>query len=242
MSRSYQILPLIVVLFTCVFWAACDAPERTVTTPDTVRERQETKNAYRQEAQNESTGARQLTAVQKTEPRKKDEKRRNLTLQAELEDATEDPKQESSSTPPASPVEHNERDVRAQSGQDAADTPTQENLATSARLMKEQTVQAVQATALSLSRSKIQGKKPSPHTPQPILSADHLRPPSEPVNRENYAHFDNNPVLRVAEKPVSTFSIDVDTGAYANVRRFLRSGTLPVRDAVRVGAFPRCDA
>ena len=234
MSRSYQILPLIVVLFTCVFWAACDAPERTVTTPDTVRERQETKNAYRQEAQNESTGARQLTAVQKTEPRKKDEKRRNLTLQAELEDATEDPKQESSSTPPASPVEHNERDVRAQSGQDAADTPTQENLATSARLMKEQTVQAVQATALSLSRSKIQGKKPSPHTPQPILSADHLRPPSEPVNRENYAHFDNNPVLRVAEKPVSTFSIDVDTGAYANVRRFLRSGTLPVRDAVRV--------
>ncbi|MDH5512722.1 MAG: VWA domain-containing protein [Gammaproteobacteria bacterium] len=60
------------------------------------------------------------------------------------------------------------------------------------------------------------------------------RYPSEPVNRENYAHFDDNPVKRVAEAPVSTFSIDVDTGAYANVRRFLNQGSLPVKDAVRV--------
>ena len=37
-----------------------------------------------------------------------------------------------------------------------------------------------------------------------------------------------------AEQPVSTFSIDVDTGAYANVRRFLNAGQLPPQDAVRV--------
>jgi Ca-activated chloride channel family protein len=37
-----------------------------------------------------------------------------------------------------------------------------------------------------------------------------------------------------AEFPVSTFSIDVDTGSYANVRRMLRAGRLPVQDAVRV--------
>ncbi len=61
-----------------------------------------------------------------------------------------------------------------------------------------------------------------------------LRYPSEPLNRENYAHFDDNPVKRAAETPVSTFSIDVDTGAYANVRRFLNQGSLPVKDAVRV--------
>ena len=61
-----------------------------------------------------------------------------------------------------------------------------------------------------------------------------LRYPSEPLNRENYAHFDDNPVKRAAEQPVSTFSIDVDTGAYANVRRFLNQGSLPVKDAVRV--------
>jgi Ca-activated chloride channel family protein len=57
---------------------------------------------------------------------------------------------------------------------------------------------------------------------------------NEPVNRENYAHFENNPVKRVAEIPVSTFSIDVDTGAYSNVRRMLNAGQLPVQDAVRV--------
>lgn len=58
--------------------------------------------------------------------------------------------------------------------------------------------------------------------------------PAEPTDRENYGHFDDNPVKRVAEAPVSTFSIDVDTGSYSNVRRFLNQGRLPVKDAVRV--------
>ncbi len=61
-----------------------------------------------------------------------------------------------------------------------------------------------------------------------------LRPASEPLDRESYAHFVDNPLRRVAEHPVSTFSIDVDTGAYANLRRFLASGRLPPRDAVRI--------
>ncbi len=61
-----------------------------------------------------------------------------------------------------------------------------------------------------------------------------LRPPSEPINRENYAHFDENSVKLVSEHPVSTFSIDVDTGSYSNVRRLLNSGRLPRKDAVRV--------
>ncbi len=65
------------------------------------------------------------------------------------------------------------------------------------------------------------------------LPAD-FRYPSEPVNRENYAHLDDNPVKRALEHPVSTFSVDVDTGSYANVRRFLNQGSLPVKDAVRV--------
>lgn len=56
----------------------------------------------------------------------------------------------------------------------------------------------------------------------------------EPADRENYAHVKDNPVVRVAEQPVSTFSIDVDTGSYANVRRMLTQGRLPPHDAVRV--------
>jgi Ca-activated chloride channel family protein len=54
------------------------------------------------------------------------------------------------------------------------------------------------------------------------------------VDRENYAKVDANPVHRVAEDPVSTFSIDVDTGSYSNVRRMLNEGRLPPQDAVRV--------
>ncbi|MEE8386959.1 MAG: VWA domain-containing protein [Acidiferrobacterales bacterium] len=61
-----------------------------------------------------------------------------------------------------------------------------------------------------------------------------IRPPSEPINRENYAHFDDNIIRLVSEHPVSTFSIDVDTGSYSNVRRLLNSGRLPRKDAVRV--------
>ena len=54
-------------------------------------------------------------------------------------------------------------------------------------------------------------------------------------NTERYGHYEPNPVHTVAEQPVSTFSIDVDTGSYANIRRFLtQSGRLPPADAVRI--------
>ncbi len=53
-------------------------------------------------------------------------------------------------------------------------------------------------------------------------------------DRENYAHFENQTVQSVANNPVSTFSIDVDTGSYANVRRMLNQGSIPRKDAVRV--------
>ena len=56
----------------------------------------------------------------------------------------------------------------------------------------------------------------------------------QPTDTERYEHLDENPVRLAAEHPVSTFSIDVDTGAYANVRRFLNEGRLPPQDAVRV--------
>ena len=49
-----------------------------------------------------------------------------------------------------------------------------------------------------------------------------------------YQQFDDNPVKQVAQNPLATFSLDVDTGSYANVRRFLNHGLLPPPDAVRV--------
>lgn len=52
--------------------------------------------------------------------------------------------------------------------------------------------------------------------------------------REQYQTLPDNPIHSVAEAPVSTFSVDVDTGAYANVRRLLNQGSLPPEGAVRL--------
>ncbi len=62
---------------------------------------------------------------------------------------------------------------------------------------------------------------------------DYFTPPAG-FNREAYDHILDNPFLAVASNPLSTFSIDVDTASYANVRRFLTSGQLPPKDAVRI--------
>jgi Ca-activated chloride channel family protein len=54
------------------------------------------------------------------------------------------------------------------------------------------------------------------------------------LNTESYDRIDENPFLDVRQNPLSTFSIDVDTASYANVRRFLNGGALPPKDAVRI--------
>jgi Ca-activated chloride channel family protein len=53
-------------------------------------------------------------------------------------------------------------------------------------------------------------------------------------NAEAYANITDNPFLDVTQNPLSTFSIDVDTASYSNVRRFLDGGKLPPKDAVRI--------
>lgn len=61
-----------------------------------------------------------------------------------------------------------------------------------------------------------------------------LYQPQQVEDREKYASIHDNPVQLAAQTPVSTFSIDVDTGSYSNMRRFLNQGRLPPSDAVRV--------
>jgi Ca-activated chloride channel family protein len=51
---------------------------------------------------------------------------------------------------------------------------------------------------------------------------------------ESYALIHDNPFNTVADQPLSTFSIDVDTASYANIRRFIDQGQLPPPDAVRI--------
>ncbi|MFD1710028.1 VWA domain-containing protein [Ottowia sp. GY511] len=51
---------------------------------------------------------------------------------------------------------------------------------------------------------------------------------------ERYDKIKDNPVKLTAQDAVSTLSLDVDTGSYSNMRRFLKQGRLPPADAVRV--------
>ena len=58
-------------------------------------------------------------------------------------------------------------------------------------------------------------------------------PRPQPQERERYDGKDVASIKRVADEPVSTFAVDVDTGSYSNVRRFLNEGRLPPEAAVR---------
>jgi Ca-activated chloride channel family protein len=83
---------------------------------------------------------------------------------------------------------------------------------------------------------------PPPPLPLPLPPVQRSAPPiisgsphvPTAMDTERYPGAGANPVKRVADEPVSTFSIDVDTAAYANTRRFLNDGVAPPRDAVRV--------
>jgi Ca-activated chloride channel family protein len=54
------------------------------------------------------------------------------------------------------------------------------------------------------------------------------------ANTESYAYHADSDFLSVAQNPLSTFALDVDTASYANVRRFLQAGEMPPADAVRI--------
>lgn len=53
-------------------------------------------------------------------------------------------------------------------------------------------------------------------------------------NTEEYAYIEENVYRASINNPLSTFSIDVDTASYSNVRRFLMDGQMPQKDAVRI--------
>lgn len=60
----------------------------------------------------------------------------------------------------------------------------------------------------------------------------HVR--ADKANREAYDKIDANPYILVMNQALSTFSVDVDTASYANMRRFLFQGNMPPKDSIRV--------
>lgn len=57
---------------------------------------------------------------------------------------------------------------------------------------------------------------------------------SKVVGSEEYRHFEENPFVDALTESISTFSVDVDTASYSNVRRLLRGGSMPPPGAVRI--------
>ncbi len=60
------------------------------------------------------------------------------------------------------------------------------------------------------------------------------QPPAPQWNTESYNAVNENGFIRTANDPLSTFSIDVDTASYSNVRRFINEGQMPPPGAVRI--------
>ena len=58
--------------------------------------------------------------------------------------------------------------------------------------------------------------------------------PGRPRNTEDYDLITENRFHRPTDEPLSTFSIDVDAASYSNLRRFIRNGQQPPKDAVRI--------
>lgn len=126
------------------------------------------------------------------------------------------------------------QDGRAASGR--AQAEDQERVIVTAQKREE----TIQDTALGVmaSASEVANGRPSPPPPPPVAGATYAQMSPQPmpgeVNRETYEDVKINGVKQVALEPVSTFSIDVDTASYANVRRMLNAGHLPPKDAVRI--------
>lgn len=68
----------------------------------------------------------------------------------------------------------------------------------------------------------------------PLEEAAPTQAEQEGFNTETYDHVVDNPFRAATAHPLSTFSVDVDTASYSNVRRFLMRNQLPPAGAVRV--------
>lgn len=100
---------------------------------------------------------------------------------------------------------------------------------------------AIMVTGSRMASAMPAGAGAPTESAQPQTKADfrYIMPvvvPTDPGN-ERYDGEEVSPVKIAAAEPLSTFSVDVDTGAYANARRFLTQGQMPPEDAVRTEEF-----
>ena len=73
-----------------------------------------------------------------------------------------------------------------------------------------------------------------PYYDQPKYYESNEAPEYINPNSEEYGDFVENKYKKSTDEPLSTFSIDVDTASYSNIRRYINDDMLPPADAVRV--------
>jgi len=103
----------------------------------------------------------------------------------------------------------------------------------------EEEVSEVVLDSNAATQRKMFDNKISYAIPQGASSAMHSFSPAPggyytPQNTESYAEINENGFQVPWQKPRSTFSIDVDVASYGNTRRYINSGQLPPKDAVKV--------
>lgn len=90
---------------------------------------------------------------------------------------------------------------------------------------------------------KISAAKAENNVPMPASAASlsyeqanysYLQSAAQTANTEEYSTIKENTFLAAKDNPLSTFSIDVDTASYANMRRYIMNSSLPPADAVRI--------
>jgi Ca-activated chloride channel family protein len=79
---------------------------------------------------------------------------------------------------------------------------------------------------------------PSPTLAQAPGAKNVLQPPNgQPYDDMYFQNYGVNPSVDTEDDPLSTFALDVDTGSYTIMRRYVSDGNLPPEDAVRVEEF-----
>ncbi len=91
---------------------------------------------------------------------------------------------------------------------------------------------AAPAGMAMMTERKVMGYVPSGYSPPRPMPL-----PQQNINTQQYQDKVENPVKRVAEHPVSTFSIDVDTGSYTNARQMIWRGQNIVPEGIRAEEF-----
>ena len=72
----------------------------------------------------------------------------------------------------------------------------------------------------------------------PSSGGTNMNPPNgQPYNDMYFKHYGTNPFISTEDEPISTFSMDVDTGSYTIARSYIRDGNIPPNSAVRVEEF-----